>query len=158
MIKKLRKKHIILALIIVIALMIIVGIIQSIVFKNKTQELMEASLNNSLGIPSEYKDLISERNFLYLTREIDFRDYLEYLNDYEIVENYELHYVRAVPFLNKVYVYISNTMKTEVYREGVLVDINSLEFPVNLFSQRTGVVVWEFEDSQWKVTKVKFHV
>ncbi len=158
MLKKLKKKHIIIALIIVVALIIIVGIIQSVVFKNKTKELMEASLNNSLEIPSEYEDLISERNFLYLTREIDFRDYREYLNDYEIVENYELHYVRAVPFLNKVYVYISNTMKTEVYREGVLVDINSLEFPVSLFSQRTGVVVWEFDNFEWNVTEVKFHV
>ena len=143
-------------------MIIIVGVIQSIVFKNKTKELMEASYENYIAIPEKYEEIISEKDFWDLTRETDYNEYSQYLNDYEIVENYKLHYVRAVPFLNKVYVFCENTYKADIYRNGELLnDSNELEdcpFRICSFSKRHITVIWEFDDFEWKVTEVKFHV
>lgn len=162
MIKKNKKKHIIIDLIIVTTLIIIVGVIQSVVFNKKTKELLNASYENYNEIPEKYEGIISEKDFFDLTRETDYNEYSKYLDDYEIVENYELHYVHAAPFFNKIYVFCENTYKADIYRNGELLneskELEDCPFRVCSFSKRHFTVIWEFKNFEWKVTEVRVHV
>ena len=103
-----KNKKITYFLILIILLIFLFSFVQALIFQYKTKLLIESSYNNYSELSQVYEEIISEKDFLYLTREQNIKKYIE---EGYLTGDYSLNYIYVIPSFNKIHVFLKIIIK-----------------------------------------------